>query len=111
MNREMAGTISSLSEEARRTTPGLPPAGQGGQTRVAGFWGKLANGGRGRIQCGGLSSEDPKSGDKLDDRYLLGREIGRGGHGVVFAAEDLTTNERVAVKILHQNIADDPQYA
>jgi eukaryotic-like serine/threonine-protein kinase len=58
-----------------------------------------------------LTSEDPKSGDKLDNRYLLGREIGRGGHGMVFAAEDTTTGEQVAVKILHQNIAEDPQYA
>src|SRR5688572_8877667 len=30
---------------------------------------------------------------------------------MVFAAEDTTTGEQVAVKILHQNVADDPQYA
>jgi serine/threonine protein kinase len=30
---------------------------------------------------------------------------------MVFAAEDATTGERVALKILHENIADDPQYA
>jgi serine/threonine protein kinase len=54
---------------------------------------------------------DPRQGDKLDDRYLLGQEIGRGGHGVVFAAQDVGTGESVAVKVLRQNISEDPQYA
>jgi eukaryotic-like serine/threonine-protein kinase len=58
-----------------------------------------------------LVTGDPRQGDKLDDRYLLGQEIGRGGHGVVFAAQDLGTGETVAVKVLRQNISEDPQYA
>ncbi|MFT3775611.1 MAG: serine/threonine-protein kinase [Minicystis sp.] len=56
-------------------------------------------------------SGDPKSGDTIDGRYLLGKELGRGGHGVVFRAVDTQTNEGVAVKVLRQNIAEDPQYA
>jgi eukaryotic-like serine/threonine-protein kinase len=47
----------------------------------------------------------------LDGRYLLGRELGRGGHGVVFQAQDTQTGEQIAVKVLKQNIAEDPQYA
>jgi eukaryotic-like serine/threonine-protein kinase len=47
----------------------------------------------------------------LDGRYLLGQEIGRGGHGVVYRATDRETGEEVAVKVLKQNVADDPQYA
>jgi serine/threonine-protein kinase len=54
---------------------------------------------------------DPKPGDVVDGRYLLEREIGRGGHGVVYAATDQPTGTRVALKLLRQNIAEDPQFA
>ena len=56
-------------------------------------------------------SGDPKEGQLIDGRYLLGKELGRGGHGVVFRAVDTQTSETVAVKVLRQNISDDPQYA
>jgi eukaryotic-like serine/threonine-protein kinase len=56
-------------------------------------------------------SGDPKEGDIIDGRYVLGSELGRGGHGVVFRAFDKVTNEPRALKVLKQNIADDPQYA
>jgi eukaryotic-like serine/threonine-protein kinase len=58
-----------------------------------------------------VSGEDPEEGDTIDGRYQLGAELGRGGHGVVFRGLDTQTNEPVAVKVLRQNIADDPQYA
>src|SRR4051812_37182258 len=58
-----------------------------------------------------MHPQDPQPGDTIDGRYLLGGEIGRGGHGVVFRAQDLQTNEQVAVKVLRQNISEDPQYA
>lgn len=54
---------------------------------------------------------DPQPGDVIDGRYLLGEELGRGGHGVVFRAVDQTSGEPVAVKVLRQNISEDPQYA
>jgi eukaryotic-like serine/threonine-protein kinase len=47
----------------------------------------------------------------IDGRYLLEREIGRGGHGVVYAATDRQTGTGVALKLLRQNIAEDPQFA
>jgi serine/threonine-protein kinase len=53
---------------------------------------------------------DPKPGDVIDGRYQLLAEIGRGGHGLVFRARDAQTNQDVALKILNQNVADDPQY-
>ena len=53
---------------------------------------------------------DPKSGDVIDGRYRLEEEIGRGGHGLVFRAFDLQTNIVVALKILNQNVSEDPQY-
>jgi serine/threonine-protein kinase len=56
-------------------------------------------------------SGDPKEGDSIDGRYLLGKELGRGGHGVVFRAVDTQSNEQVALKVLRENISEDPQYA
>src|SRR5262245_25226999 len=47
----------------------------------------------------------------LSGRYLLGEELGRGGHGVVYRATDRQTGQEGAVKVLKQNVADDPQYA
>lgn len=58
-----------------------------------------------------MSGGDPKAGDTIDGRYQLGSELGRGGHGVVFRAVDTQTGEPVALKVLRQNISDDPQYA
>ncbi len=52
-----------------------------------------------------------QSQNRLDGRYELSQEIGRGGHGVVYRALDTETGEDVAIKVLKQNIADDPQYA
>ena len=58
-----------------------------------------------------VSNGDPQPGDVIDGRYLLEREIGRGGHGVVYASTDRQTGARVALKLLRQNIAEDPQFA
>lgn len=58
-----------------------------------------------------MADDDPRAGDTIDGRYVLGAELGRGGHGVVFRAVDTQINEPVAVKVLRQNISEDPQYA
>jgi serine/threonine-protein kinase len=58
-----------------------------------------------------LSTGDPRPGEYLDRRYLLCEEVGRGGHGVVFRAIDNQTNTPVAIKVLNQVTASDPQYA
>jgi eukaryotic-like serine/threonine-protein kinase len=58
-----------------------------------------------------VNTGDPQEGETIDGRYVLGREIGRGGHGVVFAATDNQSGDGVALKVLRQNIAEDPQYA
>ena len=50
------------------------------------------------------------SGDVIAGRYLLQSEIGRGGHGVVFRAEDTELRVPVAVKVLNRDIAEQDQY-
>lgn len=49
-------------------------------------------------------------GDDIDGRYRIVGELGRGGHGVVFAAEDGFTDRRVAVKCLFPVLASDPAF-
>src|SRR5262245_10353739 len=41
----------------------------------------------------------------LSDRYGIDDEIGRGGMATVFVAEDLRHHRRVAVKVLHPELA------
>jgi formylglycine-generating enzyme required for sulfatase activity len=49
-----------------------------------------------------------RAGDALGDgRYRLLREVGRGGFGVVWEAHDCERSKRVAIKVLHPNIAGD----
>jgi serine/threonine-protein kinase len=49
--------------------------------------------------------------DALGPQYRLGRELGRGGMGVVFQATDLTLDRRVAVKVVHPELAAHPSIA
>ena len=49
----------------------------------------------------GLAIESrPSVGRILGGRYRLGRQLGAGGYGAVFTAEDTITGERVAIKLL-----------
>lgn len=41
----------------------------------------------------------------LADRYLIGREVGRGGMAAVFLADDRKHDRQVAVKVLHPELA------
>jgi TolB-like protein/tRNA A-37 threonylcarbamoyl transferase component Bud32/Tfp pilus assembly protein PilF len=44
--------------------------------------------------------------DALRERYVLERELGRGGMATVFLAHDLKHDRRVALKVLHPELAD-----
>jgi hypothetical protein len=51
-----------------------------------------------------------RAGDSLDEgRYLLVMPVGRGGFAVVWEAYDRRSERRVAIKVLHANLASDPQ--
>ena len=41
----------------------------------------------------------------LSDRYLLERELGQGGMATVYLAQDLKHDRKVAVKVLHPDLA------
>ena len=41
----------------------------------------------------------------LGDRYAIESEIGRGGMATVFLAEDLKHKRKVAIKVLHPELA------
>src|SRR5688572_10409981 len=47
----------------------------------------------------------------LKPQYRLERELGRGGMGVVFLATDTTLDRRVAIKVVHPELAAHPSIA
>jgi serine/threonine protein kinase len=47
------------------------------------------------------------NGTMIKDRYRVERLLGAGGMGAVYAARDTILDKRVALKILHKEIADD----
>jgi serine/threonine-protein kinase len=55
-------------------------------------------------------SRPPQSGDLIADRYELEELVGTGGMSTVFRARDLQLERRVAIKILHEHYAGDPEY-
>jgi len=55
-------------------------------------------------------SELPKPGELFEGRYELLDILGSGGVGTVFRALQTDINRYVAIKILHQHIAVDPEF-
>jgi serine/threonine-protein kinase len=53
------------------------------------------------------SAEDPRIGVRLCDRYEVRRVVADGGMGRVYEAIDKQNDSRVAVKVLHEDVAKD----
>jgi len=53
---------------------------------------------------------DPGTGTVVDERYRLDRKIGSGGMADVWLAEDTELDRKVAIKILHDNFAQDAEF-
>ncbi len=47
-------------------------------------------------------------GQTIDGRYLVERRLGTGGMAEVYGCEDLQLGRHVALKVLHENLAEDP---
>src|ERR1700733_8876380 len=52
-------------------------------------------------------SDDPRVGTRLCDRYEIRRVVADGGMGRVYEGIDKQNNSRIAVKILHNEVAGD----
>ena len=56
-----------------------------------------------------MDKAQPLEQPKQIDNYRVIREVGRGGMGVVYEAEHREFKNRVAIKVLHPRLAQDPQ--
>lgn len=53
---------------------------------------------------------DPLIGKTLDERYVIRSRIARGGMAMVYLANDLRLERRVAVKVMHEHLAEDENF-
>src|SRR4051812_12602525 len=49
-------------------------------------------------------------GEAVAGRYRIERELGRGGMGVVYLAEQLAVARKVAIKVLNDSLARDAEF-
>lgn len=54
--------------------------------------------------------EDPLVGKTLDGRYLIRSRIARGGMAMVYLANDVRLERRVAIKVMHPHLAEDENF-
>jgi tRNA A-37 threonylcarbamoyl transferase component Bud32 len=52
-----------------------------------------------------VTSSDSRLSETIDDRYVLQQELGRGGMATVYLARDCKHDRRVAIKVLHAELA------
>lgn len=57
-----------------------------------------------------MTGDDALIGRVLNDRYLIGKRIARGGMASVFWATDQRLDRPVAIKVMHHGLGDDRQF-
>ena len=57
-----------------------------------------------------LTGDEALVGRVLNDRYLIGERIARGGMASVFQATDQRLDRAVAIKVMHHGLGDDKQF-
>ena len=57
-----------------------------------------------------MSNGDPLVGHVLDGRYEILRKLARGGMATVYLASDRRLTRTVAIKVMHDNLGDDPEF-
>ena len=57
-----------------------------------------------------VDSRDPVIGRTIDRRYEVGERIARGGMASVYEGIDLRLDRKVAVKVMHPHLGDDPDF-
>jgi eukaryotic-like serine/threonine-protein kinase len=57
-----------------------------------------------------ITLQDPLVGRVVDGRYLVESRIARGGMATVYLALDQRLDRRVALKVMHQHLAGDPDF-
>jgi len=72
------------------------------QERVSDLWDRLAA----TTQVVGVREATPQS---MPSRYRILREVGRGGMGIVYQAEDVVLQRPVAYKVLPDAVREDPR--
>ncbi len=58
-----------------------------------------------RLRCRDMDEQPERLSHALADRYSVEREVGRGGMATVFLAHDLRHDRKVAIKVLHPELA------
>mgnify|MGYP000282982304 CR=1 FL=1 len=58
-----------------------------------------------------VRSRDPRTGQLLDGRYLVGPRIARGGMASVYEGLDRRLERTVAIKVMHVGLGDDDEFA
>lgn len=57
-----------------------------------------------------MTLQDPLVGRLVDGRYLVRSRIARGGMATVYLAVDRRLDREVALKVMHEDLADDPEF-
>ncbi|RCV55279.1 Stk1 family PASTA domain-containing Ser/Thr kinase [Marinitenerispora sediminis] len=57
-----------------------------------------------------MTTADPLVGATLDQRYYVESRVAGGGMATVYVAHDLRLDRRVALKVMHSTLAQDPQF-